>query len=189
MLRNATTTSICILLLAACSGREGADTDAAHRVKSSDLSEEDAKSVHFVKSVADHYKELAAARDAGYSVQYPEGCVQQDGGAQGVHFGNPLLLDGRAEMNRPELLVFEPQSNGSMVLVGVNYVIPFEHWKDKDPPQLIGRRFMRNEKLQAWDLHIWTHRTNPNGVFAMSNPNVTCRSARARAVPASAQPQ
>lgn len=166
------------LVMAACiGGQEEALTDAEHRVKAADLSEEDARSVNFVKRVVEGYRDFKAARIAGYSVQYPQGCVQTSAGSQGLHFSNPALLDGKAEMNRPELLMFEPQPDGSMALVGVDYVIPFEHWKLKDPPQLIGRRFMRNEDLQAWTLHIWTHRENPEGVFALYNPHVSCRSA------------
>lgn len=169
--------SLCVAFVAGCLGRneEVAVTDSEHRVKASDLSEEDARSVDFVRTVVNDYADIRAAVAAGYREQYPAGCVQTSVGSQGVHYANAALLDGKVLMNRPELLMYEPQVDGSLVLVGVDYVVPFQHWTDKEPPILIGRRFVRNEPFKAWTLHIWTHRQNSHGVFAMYNPNVTCR--------------
>lgn len=167
-----------LVFLAACiGGNEEAElTDAEYRVKASDLSEEDARSLNFARRVVEEYKDLKLARAAGYTMQYPEGCVRTGAGSQGVHFTNAALLDGKAQMNRPEMLMYEPQRDGSMALVGIDYVIPFAQWTSADAPQLFGRSFVHNEPLKAWTLHVWTHRMNPNGVFAMYNPHVVCRS-------------
>ena len=129
-----------------------------------------------VQAATAHFADLQVAIAAGYEVQYPAGCADlPDGsGAQGFHFLNPTLVDRKTELLKPELVMYEPQADGSMVLVGVDYVIPFDQWKGKQPPVLLGREFMRNEPLGVWALHIWTERENPDGVFAPWNPAVSC---------------
>jgi len=79
-----------------------------------------------------------------------------------------------SELLRPELVMYEPQGNGRMALVGVDYVVPFSAWTHNEAPRLLGVPFMRNEKLGVWALHIWNFRTNPSGTFAMWNPRVSC---------------
>jgi hypothetical protein len=91
-----------------------------------------------------------------------------------VHWLNPALVDHKTELLRPELVMYEPQPDGSMVLVGVDYIIPFSEWRSPQPPVLLGVPFMRNEPLEVWALHIWTERENPDGLFAAWNPRVTC---------------
>ena len=60
-------------------------------------------------------------------------------------------------------------------LIGVDYVVPFA--KSTTAPSLLGVPFMRNEKLGVWALHIWTLRSNPSGMFAAWNPEVSCKNA------------
>ena len=43
---------------------------------------------------------------------------------------------------------------------------------------LLGVPFMRNEPLGVWALHIWAWRPNPRGMFAMWNPNASCKLAQ-----------
>jgi hypothetical protein len=120
------------------------------------------------------FTDLAAAKAAGYTVQYPAGCAYADAGAQGVHWLNESLVDHHVNLLTPELLMYEPQPDGSMVLVGVDYVIPFDAWKSPQPPRLLGVPMMRNEGLRVWALHIWAQRENPSGLFAPWNPTVQC---------------
>lgn len=166
-----------LLAVTACLGsnEEVGTTNAEHRVKASDLSDDDARSLTFIRRVVEDYMRMDAARAAGYTSQQPEGCVQTPSGAHGFHYVNPGLLDAKVELNRPEALMYEAQIDGSMMLIGVDYVVPFDKWREDQPPRLIGRRFLRNDSLRVWSLHVWTHRDNPNGVFAMYNPNVACR--------------
>jgi hypothetical protein len=70
--------------------------------------------------------------------------------------------------------MYEPQEDGSMELIGVDYVIPFDRWTRSEAPTLLGQSFMRNETLGVWALHIWAWRTNPSGMFAAWNPDVSC---------------
>ena len=117
---------------------------------------------------------FAAARDAGYTVQYPAGCAQSPSGVQGFHYLNPGLVDATVELLRPELVMYEPQRDGSLQLIGVDYVVPFDACTAPEPPTLLGMPFMRNEPLGVWALHIWAWRPNPSGMFAMWNPKASC---------------
>ena len=122
--------------------------------------------------------EFAAARSAGYTEQYPAGCAQSSAGAQGFHYLNPGLVDATVELLRPELVMYEPQRDGSLQLIGVDYVVPFDAWTASEPPTLLGMPFMRNEPLGVWALHIWAWRPNPSGMFAMWNPQASCAHAQ-----------
>lgn len=143
------------------------------------LSAADRQAVDSVRRTADRFRELAAARAAGYTRQYPEGCVQTGEGSQGFHFINESLVDERVDLITPELVMYEPKADGSMELIGVDYVIPFDRWTAAEPPQVLGRPMMRNEPLGVWALHIWTHRDNPSGMFAAYNPAANCDHAAA----------
>lgn len=131
-----------------------------------------------VRSATSAFHDLAAAQTAGYTSQYPAGCAQSASGAQGFHYLNPDLVDATVELLRPELLMYEPRPDGTLQLIGVDYVVPFELWPAADPPSLLGTPFMRNEPLGVWALHIWAWRPNPSGLFAMWNPAVSCARAR-----------
>jgi hypothetical protein len=143
------------------------------------LSAEDQQAIDAVRQKADGYKDLAAAKAAGYTKQYPEGCIQTADGSQGFHFLNESLVDDKVDVNTPELLMYEPKADGSTELIGVDYAIPFDKWTATEPPTLLGRPLMRNENLKVWALHIWTHRANPSGMFAAYNPTVNCDNAAA----------
>lgn len=135
-----------------------------------------------VKEATARFADTLVAQRAGYTVQFPAGCAAIAGvGAQGYHFLDESLVDHRTELMKPELVMYEPQADGSYVLVGVDYVIPFSAWKSPTPPNLLGQEFGRNEPLGVWALHIWTERANPNGLFAAWNPDVSCANARPRA--------
>ena len=127
-----------------------------------------------VRRATNALHDFAAARAAGYTNQYPAGCAQSPSGVQGFHFLNPGLVDDKVELLRPELVMYEPQRDGSLQLIGVDYVVPFDAWTAPEPPSLLGVPFMRNEPLAVWALHIWAWRPNPSGMFAMWNPKASC---------------
>ena len=49
-------------------------------------------------------------------------------GAMGVHLINHEFVDGILDVNKPEALIYEPQSNGKLRIVGVEYIVPKEAW-------------------------------------------------------------
>jgi hypothetical protein len=121
------------------------------------------------------YTSLSLAQGAGYSAPLTDCMSNGDTGAMGVHFGNPALIDGRADPLHPEVLIYEPGPSGAMSLVGVEFVIPFAVVpKTAPPPVLFGERFVPDDVFGLWTLHVWTHRANPSGTFAQWNPRVHC---------------
>ena len=138
------------------------------------LTAEQKEGVSQVRTVTAQYQSFGAAQQAGYTNQYPAGCAQSTDGTQGFHYLNNSLVDDKVELLRPELVMYEPQADGSKQLIGVDYVVPFDAWKSATPPSLLGMPFMRNEPLGVWALHIWAHRSNPSGMFAMWNPKASC---------------
>jgi hypothetical protein len=127
-----------------------------------------------VRSATTALHDITVARDAGYTVQYPVGCAESPFGVQGFHYLNPGLVDATVDLLRPELVMYEPQPDGSLQLIGVDYVVPFDAWTAPEAPTLLGVPFMRNEPLGVWALHIWAWRPNPSGMFAMWNPKASC---------------
>jgi hypothetical protein len=104
-------------------------------------------------------------------------CVEVPGlGGMGFHYGNPGYIEnGQWDAMQPEVLLYEPQRNGRLRLVGVEYIVPFVfHGPDEPAPMLFGQEFHPNTTLGLWALHVWLWRNNPAGMFADFNPKVSC---------------
>ncbi|HEX6049159.1 MAG TPA: hypothetical protein VFZ21_07820 [Gemmatimonadaceae bacterium] len=100
-------------------------------------------------------------------------------GGMGFHYGNAGLIDGSVRVDEPELLLYEPEKNGQLRLVAVEYIIPYTlHPRSGEPPVLFGQQFKQNDTFQLWGLHAWVWQENPSGMFASWNPRVTCDNAR-----------
>lgn len=155
-----------------------ADGHADHaRANNGELTAAQLQAIAQVRQATTRFHDIAAAKAAGYTDQYPPGCAVSPAGegAQAFHYLNPGLVDANVELLRPELLMYEPQPNGKLVLIGVDYVVPLA--ASAEPPTLLGVPFMRNEPLGVWALHIWSWRPNPSGMFAAWNPKVSCQHA------------
>ncbi|MCJ8189938.1 hypothetical protein [Sphingomicrobium aestuariivivum] len=125
-------------------------------------------------------------------------------GAMGVHYARPDLLkltafeprvDGvgtHTDFNQPAVLVYEPQADGSMKLVAVENLVFKAAWDAENGgrrPNFRGRlyNYMADDPateldeahgfMPHYDLHVWVHEPNPNGLYAQYNPNVTCEHA------------
>lgn len=121
------------------------------------------------------FASFARAKDAGYAAALTDCMSNGDIGAMGVHYGSPSLIDGHVDPLHPEVLIYEPGTNGEMSLVGVEFIIPFAILpRTATPPTLFGQRFLADDAFGLWGLHVWTHRTNPSGQFAPWNPRVHC---------------
>jgi hypothetical protein len=121
------------------------------------------------------YTSFALAKTAGYATAITDCMSNGDEGAMGVHFAKTALIDGVADSLNPEALIYEPGTNGEMRLVGVEFIVPFAAVaKTATPPTLFGRQFSQNDAFGVWGLHVWTHRSNPSGLFAAWNPRVQC---------------
>jgi hypothetical protein len=116
-----------------------------------------------------------AATAAGWSAKITSCMADPALGGMGFHYGNVGLIDGSVQPDRPELLLYEPQADGSLRFVAVEFVIPYTFRpRDGAAPVLFGRKFARNDRFQLWGLHAWVGAQNPGGLFASWNPRVDC---------------
>ena len=121
------------------------------------------------------FHDFEAAAAAGWGTRIT-GCFSHPTlGGMGYHYGNVGLIDGEVDVLEPELLLYEPQRNGRLRLVAVEYIVPFAAWTAADPPRLFEQSFHRNEAFGLWVLHVWHFRHNANGMFADWNPAVSCQ--------------
>jgi len=140
--------------------------------------------IKVVRESTERFKDVRAAEVAGYHLQF--GCVSgPDSGAMGMHFVNgPLVMDGILDATRPEIVIYEPQPNGSLRLIGADYLVLADAWNATHPapPQLMGQLFHLFESpnrfgLPAfYTLHVWAWKENPTGAFVNWHSKVSCNS-------------
>ena len=137
--------------------------------------------VRAVRAATRDFRDVNAATAAGY-VSSGSCASGPNEGAMGVHYVNEAYLaDGYIDVNRPEILVYEPR-NGGLQLVAVEYFIVAEQWDaaNEGPPVLEGQLFHylgAPNRLRApanYQLHVWAWKHNPKGTFADWNPEVSC---------------
>ncbi|MFC4784729.1 hypothetical protein ACT8ZV_09655 [Nocardioides sp. MAHUQ-72] len=110
-------------------------------------------------------------------------------GAMGIHYVNGTLVgDSQVRLLKPEALIYEPQEDGDMELVAVEYVVFRKAWREAHPtgrPHLMGQEFSlvkagnRYGLPAFFELHVWAWRHNPHGMFEDYNPRVSCEFAPA----------
>ena len=130
-----------------------------------------------LKSDLSDFKDLSAAKAAGWDTQLTPCWYATGSGGMGYHFGNADLIDGTPDLNNPEAFMYEPQEDGSMKLVGLEYIVPIPAWTGTEPPSLVGESYMRMDALGIYALHIWLWQNNPDGLYTPWNPDVTCDNA------------
>ena len=155
---------------------EAADADATHDMAATETASE-AADLDALRQVTAGFGDISAARAAGYNEQITPCWYHRDQGAQGYHFGRTELIDGSVSLLEPELVMYEPLADGSMQFLGVEYIVPFDAWNEPDPPEVLGRPFMRNEQLGLYVMHVWLGKDNPNGLYTSWHPNASCEHA------------
>jgi len=120
------------------------------------------------------YKDLNAAKTDGFV--FLHGCENRPGeGPVGMVYVNPGRLgDGNIDPAAPDALIYEPGANAQPTLVGVELAIPYSLWKAQTPPMYGGATFQTEDEFGVFGLHAWVWRDNPNGLFAETNPEVSC---------------
>ena len=148
-----------------------------------------------VRRATERFKDVAAARAAGYAPFLGWVSGPQEG-AMGVHYVNgDLVGDGELDLQRPEALMYEPRS-GRLRLLGVEYIVIAQAWdaRNQTPPTLMGQVFHYNTSPNRYGIpafysfHVWAWRDNPNGSFADWNPNVSCDEYSAEAAASASAP-
>lgn len=121
------------------------------------------------------YKNIDNAIADGFVLLHD--CETRDGGAAGALYYHPArLTDGVLDPASPDALLYEPSPTGKPRLVAAELAIPYSLWTDTTPPTLLGNAFQAEDEFGVWALHVWIWRRNPNGMFAESNPRVSCGS-------------
>jgi hypothetical protein len=156
-------------LAALSSGTAGA-------VSRSELSDQFAQS----RKAAEHYYDLQAALDAGYEPLF-DCTTHGDLGAMGQHYINTAFAaDGELSLEKPDVLMYEPQADGSMHLVALEYVVFESQWESPAPPRFLGRTLARKDAVGQhpvdpfYEVHVWHWRHNPAGLTADYNTDVSC---------------
>ena len=161
-----------------------------------------------VRAATEKYKDVKAAIADGYVRDPMDECVTAasigypaKAGAMGIHYARDDLLGIKGppnprvngtgtytDFNKPAILLYEPQADGSLELVAVENLVFEKAWNanHKSRPTFHGVPYNRMADNPAtpvdeghmfmphFDRHVWLYRKNPNGMFAQFNPNVSC---------------
>jgi hypothetical protein len=150
------------------------------------------RSLGAARDATARYHQINVAKSAGYG-EFPDAagiaCIDNPLGGMGIHYVNlNLVLDNppgspsTVDPLRPEALVYEPQKNGTLKLVALEYIVFQEAWDlhHGSRPSLFGHDF---EPIAAgnrygipafYELHVWLWKHNPRGMFEDWNPRVSC---------------
>lgn len=160
-----------------------------------------------VRTATEKYRDVNVALADGF-IPDPSGhCVSAaaeglpaEWGGMGIHYLNPARLEITGDTPRvdgtgthtdwmqPSILLYEPQADGSLVLVGVENLVWKAAWDatGKPYPEINGRAWdmMADDPATPgdeahgfqphFDQHVWLFRENPAGELMPFNPAVTC---------------
>lgn len=126
------------------------------------------------RQVAMRFHSFEQAKKAGYADPFPFNPSPYVPN-MGFHYINVGLMDGTFELEKPEILLYVPNEQGKLKLVGIEYAVPAP--PDSAPPEgFVGHEdhwyYNPNVANGSWTLHVWVVIENPDGVFAPFNPNV-----------------
>jgi hypothetical protein len=155
-----------------------------------------------VRSLTESFRSIPAAQAAGYTVWSPDPaaanatCASSAEGKMGYHLVNvplrgspatPAQGDATVDYRRPEMLLYEKRADGQLNLVGVEYIVFKDAWERVNgagaaPPRVLGQPLPASKhsfapggpEIEHYELHVWLHSQNPNGMFSHWNPNITC---------------
>ncbi len=147
--------------------------------------------VQIVRNATQQYQ---SAPPKGYTAAL--GCVSgSDHGAMGVHYVNgqfngETLSNGQLDPTSPQAMIYEPQANGEMKLVAVEFIIYASALPaGAPPPEVYGHLMLyidgpstarpdaspnRYGLAGFYELHVWAWRDNPQGSFVDWNDHVSC---------------
>jgi hypothetical protein len=138
--------------------------------------------VNVVRESTERFRDVSVAEAEGYALMF--GCVSgPDSGAMGLHFvKGSLVFDDVLDATNPEIVIYEPLSDGRKRLVGADFLVLKDVWDATHPapPQLMGQLFHLFEApnrfgLPAfYTLHVWAWKENPTGTFVNWHSKVSC---------------
>ena len=163
-----------------------------------------------VRAATERFQDVKVALAEGYIRDPSDTCDSAEMmgkpaslGAMGIHFFRPDMLgisgppnprvDGNGthtDFNKPAILIYEPQADGSLQLVAVENLVFQKSWHaagHQKPPSFHDVTYdtMQDDPATKideahmfephYDRHVWLYRDNPSGMFAQFNPNVSCK--------------
>ena len=184
-----------VTALVACQDHQGtfAPDGAAEVASPATANASDASQIAQLRRLLAPFHDFDAAVRAGWSAQITPCLKSGDlpstpgSGAMGLHWGNLAFIQdgGTVNLLQPELLLYEPEKNGKLRFVGVEYIVPFtDHPATAAPPTLLGQEFAQVPEFGVWGLHIWAGRHNSSVMFSPWNPKVSCQFAGTQAASA-----
>ena len=126
-----------------------------------------------LQRVTARYHDLDVAKSEGFVLLH-ECESRPNEGPVGIVYVNPgRLMDGKIDPELPDALIYEPSRNSGPRLVGAEFAIPYA-LAGNIAPTFLGATFQNEEEFGVFALHAWIWRTNPDGLFAETNPKVSC---------------
>lgn len=130
-----------------------------------------------VRAATARFHDVEVAIAEGY--QSTVECAASPDGAMGIHFVNPALIAPGAPVDptKPPMLTYGPSASGELELWAVEY---FEPEVGQPTPMLGDQPFDgpmpgHDEHMPVhYDLHVWTGKHNPAGIYAPFNPSLSC---------------
>jgi hypothetical protein len=167
-------------------------------------------SLEELRALTERFKDVNVALAEGYIRDPADLCVSAElegldpaMGQMGVHYIRMDLLGVNSapeervngtgthtDFREPAVLLYEPQADGSMELVGVENLVFKKAWEEAGhdgPPTFHGVEWdmMADDPATEideahmfqphYDRHVWIYRENPTGVFTPFNPAVSCQ--------------
>jgi hypothetical protein len=171
-----------LVLASVGSSRALAQDDHSHAITAQQKNQA-AALVTVVREATERFRDVAVAEAEGYGLLF--GCVSgPDAGAMGMHFVNlAKVVDPKLDAADPEIVIYEPTSNGRLRLIGADYLVFADAWNAKHPegpPQLMGQLFHLFESPNRfglptfYTLHVWAWKDNPTGSFVNWHSKVSC---------------
>lgn len=207
---------VLITLLAGCDVRmsaraaEAGDTDATGAAGTYSAGAVPDSVLTAIRAATERFRDVGVALEEGYIrdpanmcfIPAMEGQPQQLG-AMGIHYFRPDLLGiteveprvagagTHTDFMEPALLLYEPQPDGSLELIGIENLVFADAWRaagNTTAPAFHGNEYYSmndNPYTEAdeahgfaphYELHMWLYRQNPSGTFAQFNTAVSCSS-------------
>lgn len=135
---------------------------------STGLSAQAVAELRAARAATEKYRSLDKALADGYA---DISVVRQN---MGMHYLKAALLDTVFNADKPEILVYNKQHDGSTQLVAVEYAVPIPLSPTKAPAGFDGNsdNWTYSTEFNLWLLHAWVWEYNPQGIFNATNPLV-----------------
>lgn len=166
-------------------------------------------SLEAVRAATSRFQDVKVALAEGYVRDPDDHCVTADmvglpasDGAMGVHYirmdllgitgpPNPRVngVGTHTDFLKPAVLLYEPQADGSLVLVAVENLVFVDSWHKAGNTRVPAYQNVTYDLMADnpatpvdeahkfephYDRHVWLYRSNPRGIFTQFNPAVSC---------------